>query len=71
MDISLKNNVKNSICDEVKFLRFVFIIPKIDSKLAPTINGIKLAYITNNGSPITPACLVRVNVKHLGFLRGN
>ena len=45
---SLRNNAKNSIWDEVNLFRFVLIIPKINSKLAIIINGIKIAYTKIN-----------------------
>ena len=49
---------------------FVLIIPVINNKLAPMINGIKLPYTAVN-SILMFACFVRSNKMHLGSLWGN
>ena len=45
---SLTNNVENNICDEVNFFFVVLIRPRINNKLPPIINGIKLTYTAVN-----------------------
>ena len=46
---SLTDNVENNICDEVNLLLYVLISLIINSKLAPTIKGIKLPYTAVTG----------------------